>query len=97
MIYKVESIKEKLNPIFKKYGVRKAVLFGSYAKGNATKDSDIDILVDSGCAGLKFFGILEEAVTTLNKEVDLIDIIQVNKNSLIEKEINNTGMVIYEK
>ncbi|MBR5375766.1 MAG: nucleotidyltransferase domain-containing protein, partial [Lachnospiraceae bacterium] len=50
----IDSIRENLIPIFGRYNVKKAVLFGSYAKGMADDKSDVDIFVDSGLKGLKF-------------------------------------------
>ena len=47
-IYTVSELQKILTPIFRKNGVRHAILFGSYAKGLATAKSDIDLLVDSG-------------------------------------------------
>lgn len=91
----VESIKEILRPVFKEYNVKNAVLFGSYAKGNATINSDVDICVDSGLKGLKFFGLLEDVVNVLKLPVDLIDISQIDRDSRVEKEIKNTGVKIY--
>ena len=44
-LYSIEQLQAQLAPVFQKNGVRKAILFGSYAKGTATKDSDIDIAV----------------------------------------------------
>ena len=41
----VEYIIQELLPALRKYHVKKAVLFGSYAKGNATPNSDTDLLV----------------------------------------------------
>ena len=41
-IISVEQIKEKAIQILRKYPVDKAILFGSYAKGEATNKSDID-------------------------------------------------------
>jgi len=35
----------KLNAIFKEYGVKKAAVFGSYARGEQKKRSDIDFLI----------------------------------------------------
>ena len=51
-IYTVLELSDIFNPIFEQYGVKRAILFGSYAKGKATAKSDIDILVDSGLRGL---------------------------------------------
>lgn len=93
--YGIVKMQEDLSPIFKKYKVKKAILFGSYAKGNANKYSDVDILVDSGLKGLKFYGLLEDICSKLSIPVDLIDKSQVVRDSEIEKEINSTGVVIY--
>lgn len=91
----IEKIKELLTPIFKEYNVRNAVLFGSYAKGNATATSDVDICVDSGLRGLKFFGLLEDVVSALKLPVDLIDTSQIEHDSRVEKEIESSGVKIY--
>ena len=91
----IEELKNKLCPIFKSYNVKKAILFGSFAKNTKTSKSDIDILVDSGLKGLSFFGLLEDITNVVEKEVDLIDVSQIEKNSQIENEIKKTGVLIY--
>ncbi len=45
-IYTIEEIRDIIVPIAKKYHIESIYLFGSYARGEATKDSDIDLLVD---------------------------------------------------
>ncbi|MCL1823942.1 MAG: nucleotidyltransferase domain-containing protein [Oscillospiraceae bacterium] len=97
MVENIQSIQEKLTPIFKNYGVKKAVLFGSYAKGCECENSDIDIMVDSGLKGLDFFGLLGDVCDNMIKQVDLIDTSQVVKGSKIEKEIKEAGVLIYGK
>ncbi|MBQ9249418.1 MAG: nucleotidyltransferase domain-containing protein [Oscillospiraceae bacterium] len=72
-VYTLAELKNKLDPVFDQYGVRSAILFGSYAKGQANDRSDVDILVDSGLRGLAFFGLLEGVNTALRIPVDLID------------------------
>lgn len=94
-IYTPKQIQTLLQPVFSNYNIKKAVLFGSYAKGQAKKNSDVDILVDSGLKGLAFFGLLEDVTTSLDKNIDLIDVTQVAKNSNIDNEIANTGVLIY--
>ena len=91
----IELIRENLIPVFGRYNVKRAILFGSYAKGTATDRSDIDIFVDSGLRGLKFFGLLEDVTDALQKPVDLIDLSQVDENSKVMDEINRTGVLIY--
>lgn len=95
MVYTVDDIGRILNPVFTSHKVRKAVLFGSYVKGEATENSDVDSLVDSGLSGFAFFGLLEDIVTSLGKDVDLIDTSQIISNSKIDHEIEKNGVVIY--
>lgn len=94
-VYTVNDIKEKLLPVFKKHNIKKAVLFGSYAKGSADNRSDIDIMVDSNLRGLAFYGLLEDGVNAIGKSVDLLDKQQIKAESKVEQEINATGVVIY--
>ena len=96
-IYSISDIKAKLSPIFTDYGVRKAVLFGSYSKGTARSTSDIDLLVDSGLRGLSFVGLLEDVQSALGVEVDMLDVSHIQQGSLIATEISRTGVTLYEK
>ena len=95
--YSTEEIRQTLLPVFRDYGIRRAVLFGSYAKGNATATSDVDILVDSGLRGMAFFGLLDSVSSTLRIPVDLIDVSQLRADSPIEEEIRHSGVCIYEQ
>ena len=94
-IYTLAELKNTLNPIFEQFGVKKAVLFGSYAKGLATLRSDVDLYVDSGLRGLAFFGLLDGVASALEVPVDLIDVSQVDRDSPIEREIAQSGVQIY--
>ena len=42
----IDEIKAKVAPICKEYGIKRAYLFGSYARGDATEDSDVDIRIE---------------------------------------------------
>ncbi len=92
-----EEIIRVLRPVFQNNHSRRAVLFGSFAKGTQTPNSDIDIMVDSGLHGLAFFGLLQDVCDAVGKNVDLIDVYQIKKGSNIEREINRTGVTIYEQ
>ena len=94
-IYSVAMIRSLLQPVFSAYHIKKAVLFGSYAKGVAEKNSDVDILVDSGLKGLAFFGLLEDVVTALDKNVDMLDTSQIIPDSKVDQEITKSGVLIY--
>lgn len=94
-IYTPLQIQTILQPVFANYKIKKAILFGSYAKGTAQKYRDVDILVDSGLRGLSFFGLLEDVVTSLGKNVDLLDVSQLTLDSQVGEEIKKSGVVIY--
>lgn len=95
IVYSISNIQTLLNPIFKEYNIKKAILFGSYAKGLAAKNSDVDLLVDSGLKGLAFYGLLEDVVNALDKNVDLLDTSQIIPDSLVDREISKSGVLIY--
>ena len=98
-IYSIDEIKKILQEIFINTEIKQAILFGSYAKNNPTKKSDIDLLIDSKgkLKGLKFFAIIDTIREVFDKDVDVIEKSEIEKNSRIEKEIMNTGVVVYEK
>lgn len=98
-VYSINDIKKMLREILNNTDVQKAVLFGSYAKNTPTETSDIDILIDSNgkIKGLKFFAIIDMIREKFNKDVDVIEKSEIDKNSKIEREIEETGVVVYEK
>lgn len=68
----IMEIKRKVVPILRHYGIQKAGIFGSYARGEAKKNSDIDILIQPPRGmGLEFIGVKLELEKKLNKKVDL--------------------------
>ena len=71
----LHQIKQKAVPILLKHKIRKAALFGSYAMGEATEKSDIDILVDlsTKISLLDFIGIKLELEDELGVKVDLVE------------------------
>lgn len=96
-VYTIEQLRTMLIPVFRLHGVKRAVLFGSYGKGVAGADSDIDLLVDSRLRGLRFVGLMEDVRSTVDKDVDLLDISHVEDNSKVQEEIKKTGVLLYEE
>lgn len=94
-ILSIEDIKVISAPIFEKYGADFAYLFGSYAKGNPTPSSDIDLLISGEIRGLSFFGLIEELREALHKKIDGLDINQLKNNLELTKEILKYGIKIY--
>ncbi len=76
MIYSVEELKRRIAPVAEKYGLREVYLFGSYARSEATEQSDVDILIDrSGSSvhgAFEMGGLYEDLRTSIGKEVDLV-------------------------
>ena len=71
----IGDIREKILPILRRYGVKKAGLFGSYVRGEAREDSDIDILVEieKDISLLDFVRIKLEIEEALGMKVDLVE------------------------
>ena len=72
---KIKEIAKKTSPIFAKYGIKYAGLFGSYARGEDRPDSDIDILVTLGDQTFTLLDLArfkDEIRSNLKKEVDIV-------------------------
>jgi hypothetical protein len=96
MIYTIEEIKRIVIPIAKSYGIASISLFGSYAKGNATSNSDIDFIIEKGdLIGIKYFSLLEELEDAFNCKIDLITTGFSNKEFL--NRIKKDEVLIYER
>ena len=71
------ELRDKIVPLLRPY-VKKIAVFGSFARGDDTPESDIDILVDllppgqRPSLGLKWFGLEQELGRILGREVELI-------------------------
>ena len=85
------SIKRKIIPILKKNHVVRAGIFGSYARGEQKKNSDIDILIELPKGiGFGFAGIELELERTLKKRVDLLTYKGINsrlKKYILSNEV----------
>ena len=72
----LKQIKERIKPIMLKHKINNVYLFGSYSRGEANKDSDVDIYCDSGDIKtlLDEVGLVEELEKALGKKVDVVTI-----------------------
>ena len=70
----IEQIKLKATPVLRNFGIKRAAVFGSISRGDATENSDIDMLVElSEPLGLLKFAKLNYTLEdALQKKVDLI-------------------------
>lgn len=97
-IITIDYIKQKLNTLFEgEYNgkIEFCYLFGSYAKGYAKEDSDVDLCVSTTLTGLDFAGLSESIRNILNKRVDLIRFNNLQNNLELINEIMKDGIKIY--
>lgn len=80
----VADIKKKIDPVCRHYGVDKVFLFGSYARGEATEQSDIDLRVDLGdmLRGLDVADFYADMEDALGRRVDIMTTRQLPKKFL---------------
>ena len=93
----IAKLQAVLTPVFRDYRISRAVLFGSVAKKTATEKSDLDLLVTSDLHGLRFVGFMEAVRRAAQMPVDILDVSHIERGSKIQREIETTGVTIYEK
>jgi predicted nucleotidyltransferase len=88
---------EKIRTFFSDKPVKKVYLFGSYARGEASENSDVDLLIDwdyNQHIGLNYVKWLFDVKNILGKEIDFVSWEFISP--LIEKYIHNDKILIYE-
>lgn len=97
MVLTINEIKERVIPIVKEYEVDSFSLFGSYAKGQADEESDLDFIMDDGkLKGLiQYFSLINRLEEEFHCHVDLISKKGTNKKFL--ESIKNEEVVLYER
>ena len=88
-----------LEEILKDEPVYQVILFGSYAKNEATKQSDVDLVIDtkSKLRGFALLKLICQIQERFQKQVDGFEKYEIIENSKIDTEIKKTGVVVYEK
>ena len=93
-----EAMTQTIAEYFKSQPVLKAWLFGSFARGEETPESDVDILVSldrSSPIGLKFFAMWGDLERLLNRRVDFVT--EGNLASYAQKSVDRDKKLIYER
>lgn len=97
MRYTINEIKSKTIPIAKAYGIGRMCLFGSYARGEAKEDSDVDLYIERGRLKslIQYFAFIDDLENVLGCHVDVVTTGIEDKKflSLIIKE----GVLLYEE
>ena len=101
MIYTLDEIKKRILPVIEKYDIPAMYLFGSYARGEATEESDLDFLVDTtgtNLTSLLSLGALYcDLEEVFQKNIDLITVRSVMQNAETESERSFRDTVIRER
>ncbi len=92
----IDEIREKSKSVFMMYPVNRVALFGSYAKGLQTEDSDIDLLIkDSDIGILTASTIRQQLLSVFAKNVDLVS--EEDLSDVFKFLIKDEEVIIYEK
>lgn len=89
-----DAVLREISSYARIHGIQKVILFGSRARGDHTKRSDIDIAISGGDAASFYWDIKEKSHTLLT-----FDVVEMDKgiSEELQKEIERDGVVIYEK
>ena len=89
--YSISEIKEKISEPARRYGINKAYLYGSYARGDAGIGSDMDICIEKGKLRtlLEFSGFRQDLEEIFDNKIDLITTSGISDEfkKLIEKDL----------
>ena len=90
-VFSLADIQRIVKPFADKYHINEVYVFGSYARNEATPESDIDFLVFGGqnFKPTSIFAFAEELRMAIRKEIDVFEIREVNKNSAFYNTIIN--------
>ena len=95
MQYTIDEIKEIVTILAARYGADRIYLFGSYARGDANKDSDIDLRIDKGAIhGLQMGGLAADLEDALGIPVDLVPTGSLDSKFL--NSISDDEVLLYE-
>lgn len=92
----IPTIKERITPICEKYPIKKAYLFGSYARGEATEKSDVDIRIEGDIKSFFMLGgIYSDFEDALGTELDLLNILPESES--FRANLKKDEILLYEK
>ena len=90
MVYTLEEIARRVRPVAERYRLRAVYVFGSYARGEAREDSDVDLLIDADGSGLRGFaygGLYQDLADALEKPIDMITVSSLTQTSCHKSDI----------
>ena len=88
------TITKKVLPILEEHNINYCYLFGSYARGEAKENSDVDLLIDTSITGLNFYSLIEKIRASLKKKVDLVRLSDLQNDNPLALAILKEGIRI---
>ena len=93
--YALREIREVVSRLAAQYGAKRVYLFGSYARGDMTDSSDIDLRIDKGAIrGLQMGGLAADLEDAFGIPVDLVPTGSLDKKFL--RSISDDEVLLYE-
>lgn len=99
MVYTIDEIKAKIEPIAKQYNLSKVYLFGSYARGEEDENSDVDIALELEDVS-KYMDVYGSLSSIFCEKVDILlvsDLLspRTNIGELVKKSFLNDRILLY--
>ncbi len=96
MCFTMDEIRKKSIPLAKQYGIKRLGIFGSYARGEAGDDSDLDFLISTGKMRglLQYMGFVLDLEDAFGCHVDVVTDGIEDKEFL--KAIKKDEVLLYE-
>ena len=98
--YTIEEIQRRITPVARKYSLAAVYLFGSYARGEATAESDIDLLVDltgSTAHGIGLGALFSDLEEALGTRIDLVTVASLQTPTTRRGQIHFRETVAQER
>jgi predicted nucleotidyltransferase len=93
----ITELTKRVEPILKRFGIIRAAVFGSFARGDFTKTSDFDLLVEfpPSASLLDLVGLTQDLESLLKRKVDVVTYDSIHP--LLKEEILGEKVDIYEQ
>lgn len=92
----IQKISELIKPICDRYPIRRAYLFGSYARGEEKETSDVDIRIESDIKNLLVMGgFYADIKESLGKELDILS--RLPDSDKFRSNLKRDEVLIYER
>ena len=93
--YTLDEIREIVSKLAAQYGAKRVYVFASYARGDMTDSSDIDLRIDKGSIkGFQLAGLLLDLEDSLGRSVDLVPTTSLDQRFL--DSIRDDEVLLYE-